>query len=133
MKTSRKILYYIRLSFFIITLIFVFLNIKNYLKVGITGYIFFIMEFAYIIILLLTILSKRKVYVTDLSFNIMNLGTCVYHSIVTYRMYTYKLTTLVPYSYRFYRNNYIILSILLAILIFFAYVVYVNDEDGVKI
>lgn len=131
MKKFQKILYYLRLTLFIVSLILIFLTIKNYIKVGIWGYIFFIMEFLFIISILFTILSKRQTYVDDLSFNIMHIGTYIYQMIVTIRMQTYELTSIIPESYIFYRNNYIIISILLGALIFFTGLLY-NDQYNKK-
>lgn len=128
MKKFQKILYYVRLIFFLISLIFLFLTIKNYIKVGFWGYFFIIMEFCFIISILFTMLSKKKIYMTDLSFNIMHIGTYIYQTILFIRMQTYELTSLIPESYIFYRNNYIILSILLGSLIFFTIVLYVESD-----
>ncbi len=124
MKMYQKVLYYLRLLLLLVSLIFIFLNIKNYLRIGIWGNIFFILEFFYIIAILITILSKRSLYMTDLSFNIMHIGTYLYQIILSIRMVTYPISSLSEGSYSFYRNNCIILSILLLTLIFYSLVLY---------
>lgn len=124
MKLFPKILYYLRLILFLTVLIIIFITIKNYIKIGLWGYLFLIMEFIYIIVILLTILSKNKIYQEDLLFNIMHIGTYIYQLILSYKMFTFKISSLVLNSYRFYRNNYIILIILLFILMFYTILLY---------
>lgn len=124
MKKYQKLIYYLRLALFIITLILMFLNISNYIKVGLWGYIFLILEFIYIFAILITILLKRNLYKTDLIFNLMHIGTYMYQIILSIRMFSFKVSSLVKESFIFYRNNYIILSILLAVLIFYSLVLY---------
>ena len=124
MKMYQKILYYSRLFLFIISLILIFITIKNYVKIGLWGYIFFIIELIYILGMLITILSKREIYKNDLCFNIMHIGTYLYQIILSVRMFTFPLSLLVKESYIFYRNNYIILSVLLLTLIFYSLVLY---------
>lgn len=126
MKTKHKILYYLRLLLFAITLILMFVTIENYIRVGLFGYLFFILEFIYIISVLITILSKKKIYKTDFVFNIMNIGTYIYQIILSSRMFSFKVSTLVKESFSFYRNNYIILIVLLVTLIF--YTIILNSD-----
>lgn len=124
MKLFPKILYYLRLFLFLTVLVLIFINIKNYIKVGLWGYIFLTMEFIYITLILFTILSKRKIYQEDLVFNIMHIGSYMYQLILSFKMFSFKLSTLVLNSYKFYRNNYIILSILLFVLIIYTIALY---------
>ena len=74
----------------------------------------------------MTFLSKKKIYKTDLVFNIMHIGTYIYQIILSIRMFFFKVSTLVKESFSFYRNNYIILIILLITLIF--YTVILNGD-----
>ena len=74
----------------------------------------------------MTFLSKKKIYKTDLVFNIMHIGTYVYQIILSIRMFNFKVSTIVKESFSFYRNNYIILIILLITLIF--YTVILNSD-----
>lgn len=124
MNVYQKGLYYLRITMFNITLVLIFLTLKNYLRIGFLGYLFLLIEFVYIIIVLMTILSKKKLFKTDLAYNIMHLGTYLYQIILTSRMFSFKVSTLVKESFQFYRNNAVILNILLAILIFYSFVLY---------
>lgn len=124
MKSFQKILYYLRLILFIISMFLIFLTIKNYIKIGIIGYLFLVIEFIYIIIILLTILSKRKIYMNDLVFNIMHIGIYIYQTILSIRMFSFKVSLLFKNSLVFYRNNYIVLITLLLTLIFYSVLLY---------
>ena len=122
MKTFKKLLYYFRLLLFLISLILMFLTIKNYIRIGLWGYLFFTIEFIYIIAILITLLSKQNIYKTDLIFNIMHIGTYTYQIILSTKMFSFKVSSIVKESFTFYRNNYIILIILLTMLIFYSLV-----------
>ena len=124
MKLYQKILYYIRLFLFVISMVLIFININNYLKIGVFGYIFLYIEFIYIITILITILSKRKIYMTDLIFNFMHIGTYVYQIILSIRMFSFKVSMVIKDSLFFYNNNYIILTVLLLTLIFYSSILY---------
>lgn len=126
MKTFNKVLYNLRIILFIVSLVCIFLTMKNYIKIGLWGYIFFLIEFIYICTILFTILSKKKIYLKDLSFNIMHLGTYLYQIIISFRMYDFKVSSLVNESFVFYKNNFIILSVLLITLIF--YTIIMNND-----
>ena len=124
MKFYQKILYYIRLILFIISMVLIFFTLKNYIKMGIYGYIFLCTEFIYIITILLTILSKKELYMWDFVFNIMHIGTYLYQIILSIRMFSFKVSTIIKDSLTFYRNNYIILIVLLLTLIFYSLILY---------
>lgn len=126
MKRYQKILYYFRLILFIISLILMFLTLKNYIKIGIFGYVYLWIEFVYIVTIILTFLSKREIYKNDLVFNIMHICTYLYQIIMIIRMSHYKVSILIKDSILFYRNNYIILTVLLLTLIFYNIILY-ND------
>lgn len=132
MKRFQKILYYIRLILFIISMIFIFFTLKNYIKLGIYGYIFLSTEFIYILILLLTILSKKELYISDFVFNIMHIGTYLYQIILSIRMFSFNVSSIIKDSLIFYRNNYIILTVLILTLIFYSAVLY-SEVDIKKI
>ena len=96
MKTFKKLLYYFRLLLFLISLILMFLTIKNYIRIGLWGYLFFTIEFIYIIAILITLLSKQNIYKTDLIFNIMHIGTYTYQIILSTKMFSFKVSSIVP-------------------------------------
>jgi len=123
-RLYQKILYYIRLILFITTMILIFFTMKNYIKIGMYGYIYLFIEFAYIITIILTMLSQRKIYMCDFVFNIMHIGTYLYQIILSIRMFSFKVSFVITDSLSFYQNNYIILIILLITLIFYSIVLY---------
>ena len=124
MRPYQKILYYIRFILFIASMILIFFTLKNYIKLGIYGYIFLCIEFIYIITILLTMLSKKELYMSDFVFNIMHIGTYLYQIFLSIRMFSYKVSIIIKDSLSFYQNNYIILTILIITLIFYSVVLY---------
>jgi len=117
MKNMKKVLYYVRMILFVLSLIFIFSAIKTFTKVGLWGYIFFIIEFIYIILMILTLLSHDKRYKNDISFNVMHIGAYLYQIIVSIKTFQFKMSTALIDSYLFYRNNCIIMIALLISLI----------------
>lgn len=130
-KTKYKqILYYLRLLLFITSMIFIFLTIKNYIMSGIIGYLFFIVEFLYIIVILITLLSKKSIFINDKVFNGMNIGIYLYQIIISIRVFSFPISRLIPGSINFYRVNYMILIALLTILIIYSFVI--KNESNKK-
>ena len=130
MKKIDEILYYSRLSLFIISLIINFLMIGTFVKVGLFGYIYLFFEFIYISVIITMILSKKKRYKNDTAFNTMQIGTYIYQSIVYIRTFSWKLSSFSIDSYNFYRNNCIILSVLVIVILFYAFAI--NGESKIN-
>lgn len=124
MKHFIKILYYLRMILFPITLILLFITMKTYIKVGLWGYLFFVVEFVYIFMMILTFLAKNNQFKNDVSFNIMHIGTYIYQIIVAVRTFNFRISSLLLDSYLFYRNNCIIMFILLITLIIYTAILY---------
>jgi len=131
MKNMKKVLYYVRMILFVLSLIFIFSAIKTFTKVGLWGYIFFIIEFIYIILMILTLLSHDKRYKNDISFNVMHIGAYLYQIIVSIKTFQFKMSTALIDSYLFYRNNCIIMIALLISLICYI-VILCNFFDNKK-
>ena len=71
----KKILYYLRLLLFIPYLVIIFLLIDNLYKTSFLSIIFFLLNLIYSFIMILTILSKKKIYQETISFNFLNSST----------------------------------------------------------
>lgn len=104
--------------------------IKTFVKVGIIGYLYLLIEFIYIISIILMILSKKEKYQNDLAFNIMQIGMYIYQGIVFIRTLNLSITSIALSNYVFYRNNCIILIILIITLFFYLFAI--NKEVNQK-
>ena len=96
------------------------------LFVGIT-ILFFLLNLIYSFIMILTILSKKKIYQETISFNFLNIG------IYTYIFMLYKITSTnsildIINNKAYFNNNYIMLSILLIGLT--TYAIFLNNEKS---
>ena len=123
----KKILYYLRLLLFIPYLVIIFLLIDNLYKTSFLSIIFFLLNLIYSFILILTILSKKKIYQETISFNFLNIG------IYTYIFMLYRITSTnsildIINNKAYFNNNYIMLSILLIGLT--TYAIFLNNEKS---
>lgn len=123
----KKILYYLRLLLFIPYLVIIFLLIDNLYKTSFLSVIFFLLNLIYSFIIILTILSKKKIYQETISFNFLNIG------IYTYIFMLYRITSTnsildIINNKVYFNNNYIMLSILLIGLT--TYAIFLNNEKS---
>ena len=123
----KKILYYLRLLLFIPYLVIIFLLIDNLYKTSFLSIIFFLLNLIYSFIMILTILSKKKIYQETISFNFLNIG------IYTYIFMLYRITSTnsildIINNKTYFNNNYIMLSILLIGLT--TYTIFLNNEKS---
>ena len=123
----KKILYYLRLLLFIPYLVIIFLLIDNLYKTSFLSVVFFLLNLIYSFIMILTILSKKKIYQETISFNFLNIG------IYTYIFMLYKITSTnsildIINNKAYFNNNYIMLSILLIGLT--TYAIFLNNEKS---
>lgn len=123
----KKILYYLRLLLFISYLVIIFLLIDNLYKTSFLSIIFFLLNLIYSFIMILTILSKKKIYQETISFNFLNIG------IYTYIFMLYRITSTnsildIINNKTYFNNNYIMLSILLIGLT--TYAIFLNNEKS---
>lgn len=123
----KKILYYLRLLLFIPYLVIIFLLIDNLYKTSFLSIIFFLLNLIYSFIMILTILSKKKIYKETISFNFLNIG------IYTYIFMLYRITSTnsildIINNKAYFNNNYIMLSILLIGLT--TYAIFLNNEKS---
>ena len=123
----KKILYYLRLLLFIPYLVIIFLLIDNLYKTSFLSIIFFLLNLIYSFIMILTTLSKKKIYQETISFNFLNIG------IYTYIFMLYRITSTnsildIINNKAYFNNNYIMLSILLIGLT--TYAIFLNNEKS---
>ena len=123
----KKILYYLRVLLFIPYLIMIFLLIDNLYKTSFLSIIFFLLNLVYSFIMILTILSKKKIYQETISYNLLNIG------IYTYIFMLYRITSTnsildIINNKSYFNNNYIMLSILLIGLT--TYAIFLNNEKS---
>ena len=122
----NKLIYYLRFILFIPFLICLFLLIDKIFTLKIFGTIFFIFCLLYIVFIILSILSKKKIFINTTSYNILNIGIYFYYFIIFY--FTYNLTSLEILNNRtYYNNNFILMCILLGFQII--YTIYLNAEE----
>ena len=80
----KKILYYLRLLLFIPYLVIIFLLIDNLYKTSFLSIIFFLLNLIYSFIMILTTLSKKKIYQETIPFNFLNIGIYTYIFMFTF-------------------------------------------------
>ena len=121
-----KILYYIRIILFILYLFCMFLLIDKVLTINIFGSIYFFVSLIYSVLIILSILSKKNIFITTISYNILNIGIYLYTFILYYFSYvSTKLEILNNNNY--FKNNFIFISLLLIFEIF--YTLFLNSEE----
>lgn len=122
----KKIVYYLRLILFTIYLICIFLLIEKILSIKIFGPIYLIFSLIYSIFMIISVLSKKEIYINTNSFNLLNIGIYVYYFIVFYFGYTTSRLEVINTSL-YYIHNFSILCILLGFQVI--YTVYLNLEE----
>ena len=123
----KKILYYLRLLTFILYLIMIFLLIDNLYKSSFLSIIFFLLNLIYSFIMILTILSKKKIYQETISFNFLNIGIYIY-IFMLYKITSSNSILDIINNKTYFNNNYIMLSILLIGLT--TYSIFLNNEKS---
>lgn len=122
----KKIIYYFRNILFVIYLITMFLMIDNIYKQNFFETLYFILNLIYSFIIILTILSKKKVFKNTISYNILNIGLYIY-SMVLYKISTLNTRLEILNNQAYYQNNFIMISILLISLIVYSLII--NKEN----
>lgn len=123
----KKILYYLRLLLFIPYLVIIFLLIDNLYKTSFLSVVFFLLNLIYSFIMILTILSKKKIYQETISFNFLNIGIYIY-IFMLYRITSTNSILDIINNKAYFNNNYIMLSILLIGLT--TYAIFLNNEKS---
>ena len=125
----KKFFYYLRLISFCLYLIIMFLLIDKLYKPDIWSIIYFIFSFIYIIIMILTILSKKEIFKRIISYNVLNIGLYAYTFVIYYLIFdASNLEILANESY--FHHNYLMLCTLMITLILFA--ILLNRESDLE-
>lgn len=125
----KKLFYYLRVITFIAYLIVMFLLIDKLYKPDIWSIIYFIFSFIYIVIMILTFLSKKEIFKRIISYNILNTGLYAYTFVIYYLIFdASNLEILANESY--FHHNYLMLCILMITLSIFA--ILLNRESDLE-
>ena len=125
----KKLFYYLRVITFIAYLIVMFLLIDKLYKPDIWSIIYFIFSFIYIVIMILTFLSKKEIFKRIISYNILNTGLYAYTFVIYYLIFdASNLEILANESY--FHHNYLMLCILMVTLSIFA--ILLNRESDLE-
>ena len=115
MKKIEKVFYYLRMIFFVISLVLTFMLIKNITQVGLVGYLYLIIFILFSILIIQQVLSQKMNYKRDLVYNIMQMGYTLYLGVIVFKTYYDKIVVM-DSTIKYFTINYLILSILLIII-----------------
>ena len=115
MKKNEKVFYYLRMIFFVISLILPFMLIQNIMQVGVVGYIYLTIFILYAFLMIWQVLSQKKYYKKDIVYNLMQVGFSLYLGVIVFKTYYDKIVVM-DNTIKYFMVNYIILSILLVIM-----------------
>ena len=107
----KKFLYYLRILLFITYLIIMFLLIDKIYLSNFISTLYFILNLLYSIIIILTILSKKEIFKTTISYNILNMGIYLY-TILLFKITSMNTTLDIINNQTYFQNNFIMISLL---------------------
>ena len=107
----KKFLYYLRIILFITYLIVMFLLIDKIYLSNFISTVYFILNLLYSIIIILTILSKKEIFKTTISYNILNMGIYLYTSLL-FKITSMNTTLDIINNQTYFQNNFIMISLL---------------------
>ncbi len=107
----KKFLYYLRIILFITYLIVMFLLIDKIYLSNFISTVYFILNLLYSIIIILTILSKKEIFKTTISYNILNMGIYLY-TILLFKITSMNTTLDIINNQTYFQNNFIMISLL---------------------
>lgn len=107
----KKFLYYLRILLFITYLIIMFLLIDKIYLSNFISTLYFILNLLYSIIIILTILSKKEIFKTTISYNILNIGIYLY-TILLFKITSTNTTLDIINNQTYFQNNFIMISLL---------------------
>lgn len=122
----KKILYYTRLTLFMIYLLCILLLLNNLYKPNVFSSIYFIFNLIYSFLIILSILSKKDNFISNISYNILNIGIYIYTGMLYYIAYSHSILDFINHEV-YFRNNFILMSILLTGMII--YTLIINKEN----
>ena len=124
----KKFLYYLRILLFITYLIVMFLLIDKIYLSNFISTLYFILNLLYSIIIILTILSKKEIFKTTISYNILNIGIYLY-TILLFKITSTNTTLDIINNQTYFQNNFIMISLLVIGLSCYSLILN-NDEKN---
>lgn len=125
----KKFFYYVRLVTFIAYLIMMFLLINKLYRSNIIEILYFIFNAIYAMIIILTMLSKKKTFINNISYNILNISLYTYTFIMFYMVFDATSLEIIA-NEKYFHHNYIMLIILIGILIFYTLLLNFESEKN---
>ena len=107
----KKFLYYLRIILFITYLIVMFLLIDKIYLSNFISTVYFILNLLYSIIIILTILWKKEIFKTTISYNVLNMGIYPY-TILLFKITSMNTTLDIINNQTYFQNNFIMISLL---------------------
>lgn len=120
MKVFKKIIYIIRIIFFIVHFIFLYNIIGTLWQVKPLIYFFFVVHFLFVLDTIIEMLSKKKIYCKDFVYNIMQIGLYLYIFTIFYRIQVTHVF-FVRETVRYFNVNIGIICILLVFLLIYSH------------
>lgn len=127
MKRFTNIIYYIRMFLLIIHFYLVFSMLPCILDTKIYGYIFLFIYFIFIIKIILEILSKKKRYMNDLIYNLMQIGVYIYIIVIGIKVYVNELYV-TNNTLSYFKTNYMITSLLILFILIYSILEFKNKR-----
>ena len=116
-----KILYFIRTITFIAHIFLMFNLLYITLRMGYSGIILLILDVVYILNILIEMIGSKLRFKRDIIYHFMNISIFVYVLVLFIKIKTNYLNPSLSYTYL--RNNYLILSVLMVILMIYSKII----------
>ena len=127
MKLFTNIVYYTRMFLLVIHFYLVFSMLPCILDTKIFGYIFLLIYVIFIIKNILEILSKKKRYINDLIYNLMQIGLYIYIIVIGIKVNINELYV-TNNTLSYFKTNYIITSLLILFIIIYSILEFNNKK-----
>ena len=124
-----KFINYLKTILFTVYLLILFLLIDKLYRPDFITITYFIMNFLYAFIIILSIISKKKVFRENVYYNIFNIGIYVYN-IVIYYLVANNTRMEILNNQTYFRNNFLIVGSILIGLIFYS--LFLNGKKEIK-
>lgn len=118
MDKIEKILYYLRMFFFVISLVLTFMLIQNITQVGISGYFYLFISIVFALFTIYQVITNDIKYKKDVIYNMMQMGFTIYLGVIVFKTYYDKIVVM-DNTIKYFIVNYIILSVLLMIMMIY--------------
>lgn len=121
LELVKNIIYYSRYILFILHNFVVFQLLYIILRMKVFGIIYLILEIIYIIVIITQLLGAKLRYKREIIYNCMQIGFYIYLILFFIKIRTNYITP--SLSFIFLRNNFIVLSILLVIIMIYSKII----------